>query len=82
MSTHQPPSRTRVTIFAVLYVAGILAQIALIAVVCVWGITGTLGQNILAVPILIAQGVAIMGSAMWWLPVCAAVTGLPKPGIY
>lgn len=78
MSRPIPPSKPRVVIFTALYFLGILTQLALFILVFVWGITGTMNQNLAAVPILISQGVAIMGSGFWWLPTCAVLTGLPR----
>lgn len=68
-------SKRRIASFTVVYFTGILAQLALFFAVFRWGIAGTLGQNIVAIPLMIVQGALLLRSGGWWLPVAANITG-------
>ena len=73
------PTRQRIAAFAIVYGAGILAQLAMFCTVFWWGVTGTLSQNIMAIIIMSAQGILLLRSGGWWLHVAAKITGV-RPG--
>lgn len=68
-------TKQRIATFTIVYFTGILAQLAMFCTVFWWGITGTLGQNLMAIIIMIVQGVLLLCSGGWWLPVAAKITG-------
>ena len=71
--------RYRAFAFAIVYGAGIIAQLAMFCTVFWWGITGTLGQHIMAIIIMSAQGILLLRSGGWWLHATAKITGV-EPG--
>ena len=72
--------RTRYRAFAIVYGAGILAQLALFCVVLWWGITGTRTQAVMGLIIMPAQGILLLRSGGWWLHVAAKITGVETGG--
>ena len=72
--------RCRAFVFAIVYGAGILAQLAMFCSVFWWGITGTLGQHVMAIIIMGAQGILLLRSGGWWLYAAAKITGIETGG--
>ncbi|WNO28351.1 membrane protein [Corynebacterium phage PSonyx] len=75
-----PPNKTRVTAFIIIYLAGMFTQGALFVNAAYWTFeTQDLQETLIGLIAATTQGIALLKSEQWWLPICTKLTKLqPK----